>query len=132
MINMNMACCQCRSPRCQSSDGCCLGRTLLAPAPSQSGPVFIYQPALPYPFNAQEPYIDAETQMLHWTKHTATYFENLNHAIAPFPQLQVRPSPGLFADASFVCSVNLSLLDPFDFVVCSIMLSPRIFQGGPP
>ena len=31
------------------------------------------------------------TQMLHWTKHTATYFENVNKAIKPFPALQVRP-----------------------------------------
>ena len=29
------------------------------------------------------------TQMLHWTKHTATYFENVNKAIKPFPTLQV-------------------------------------------
>ena len=29
------------------------------------------------------------TQMLHWTKHTATYFENVNKAIKPFPALQV-------------------------------------------
>ena len=26
---------------------------------------------------------------IHWTKHTATYFENLNKAIVPFPELQV-------------------------------------------
>ena len=31
------------------------------------------------------------TQMLHWTKHTATYFENVNKAIKPFPALQVWP-----------------------------------------
>ena len=32
------------------------------------------------------------TQMLHWTKHTATYFENVNKAIKPFPALQVMAS----------------------------------------
>ena len=77
-------------------------RTLLGPAPSPSpgSPVFIYQPALPYPFNACEPYIDTETQMLHWTKHTATYFADLNAAIAPFPELQER----------FQCSSQIRLV----------------------
>ena len=46
--------------------------------------------ALPYQCWAQEPLIDNMTQMLHWTKHTATYFENVNKAIKPFPALQVR------------------------------------------
>lgn len=36
-----------------------------------------------------EPYIDARTVEIHWTKHTATYFKNLNEAIMPFPALQV-------------------------------------------
>ena len=47
------------------------------------------QPALPYTFSAQEPLIDNTTQMLHWTKHLATYYENVNKAISPFPALQV-------------------------------------------
>jgi len=47
------------------------------------------QPALPYPYSAQEPLIDNTTQMLHWSKHLTTYYENLNKAIAPFPALQV-------------------------------------------
>lgn len=65
------------------------GRALMAPAPAPSSPGFIHQPALPYPYSAQEPYIDTETQTLHWTKHTATYFADLNAAIAHLPQLQV-------------------------------------------
>ena len=62
-----------------------------APAPSPAGsPKYpLMQPALPYSFSAQEPLIDNTTQMLHWTKHLATYYENVNKAIMPFPALQV-------------------------------------------
>ena len=62
-----------------------------APAPSPAGKTSypLMQPALPYPYSAQEPLIDNTTQMLHWSKHLTTYYENLNKAIAPFPALQV-------------------------------------------
>ncbi|CAL5224309.1 g6976 [Coccomyxa viridis] len=62
-----------------------------APAPSPAGlPKYpLMQPALPYPYSAQEPLIDNTTQMLHWSKHLATYYENVNKAIMPFPALQV-------------------------------------------
>ncbi|CAK0785452.1 hypothetical protein CVIRNUC_008661 [Coccomyxa viridis] len=59
-----------------------------APAPASAATYPLQQPALPYQFWAQEPLIDNMTQMLHWTKHTATYFENVNKAIKPFPALQ--------------------------------------------
>jgi superoxide dismutase, Fe-Mn family len=45
-------------------------------------------PPLPYAPNALEPYIDAETMTLHHDKHHAAYVNNLNKAIAPYPDLQ--------------------------------------------
>ncbi|MFZ1289861.1 MAG: superoxide dismutase [Melioribacteraceae bacterium] len=38
-------------------------------------------PALPYAFNALEPYIDARTMEIHHGKHHAAYVNNLNAAI---------------------------------------------------
>ena len=87
---------------------CCAGRALLAP-------VFIAQPALPYPLSAQEPYIDTETQTLHWTKHTAEYFANLNDIIASYPLLQVVCSfashlhNGINAQLPLACSAKRML-----------------------
>ncbi len=38
-------------------------------------------PALPYPFDALEPHIDAKTMEIHHDKHHAAYVTNLNKAI---------------------------------------------------
>ena len=45
-------------------------------------------PALPYDHAALEPYIDARTMQLHHGEHHARYVEELNGALAPFPDLQ--------------------------------------------
>jgi Fe-Mn family superoxide dismutase len=45
-------------------------------------------PALPYPFNALEPHIDARTMEIHHDKHHAAYTNNLNKALEEFPDLQ--------------------------------------------
>ncbi|MDA3860563.1 MAG: superoxide dismutase [Melioribacteraceae bacterium] len=39
-------------------------------------------PELPYSYDALEPYIDAMTMEIHFTKHHAGYVNNLNNAIA--------------------------------------------------
>ena len=39
-------------------------------------------PALPYAYNALEPYIDARTMEIHHTKHNNAYTTNLNAALA--------------------------------------------------
>lgn len=44
-------------------------------------------PPLPYPFDALEPHIDAQTMQIHHDKHHAAYVANLNKAIAEFPDL---------------------------------------------
>lgn len=43
---------------------------------------------LPYAFDALEPYIDAQTVDLHYSKHHATYLKNLNDALAKHTELQ--------------------------------------------
>lgn len=39
-------------------------------------------PALPYSFDALEPYIDAQTMEIHHDRHHATYVNNLNDALS--------------------------------------------------
>lgn len=43
---------------------------------------------LPYAFDALEPYIDAQTVDLHYSKHHATYLKNLNDALTKHSELQ--------------------------------------------
>jgi len=45
-------------------------------------------PALPYPFDALEPHIDATTMQIHHGKHHQTYVNNLNAAIEKAPELE--------------------------------------------
>lgn len=66
-----------------------LAQTPSAPAtatpvkPSPTGPFTL--PPLPYPYEALEPHIDAETMHLHHDKHHATYVVKLNAALAETP-----------------------------------------------
>ncbi|PJF36097.1 MAG: superoxide dismutase [Candidatus Thermofonsia Clade 1 bacterium] len=43
-------------------------------------------PPLPYPSNALEPHIDAQTMEIHHGKHHAAYVNNLNAALEKYPQ----------------------------------------------
>jgi Fe-Mn family superoxide dismutase len=45
-------------------------------------------PALPYPENALEPSIDAQTMVIHRTKHHQAYVDNLNKALEGHAELQ--------------------------------------------
>ncbi len=45
-------------------------------------------PALPYPYDALEPYIDARTMEIHHTKHHQGYVNKLNAALEKHPELQ--------------------------------------------
>jgi superoxide dismutase, Fe-Mn family len=42
-------------------------------------------PSLPYEFNALEPYIDAMTMEIHYTRHHKAYFDNLMAAVKDTP-----------------------------------------------
>ena len=44
-------------------------------------------PKLPYSYDALEPYIDARTMEIHYTKHHQGYVDNLNKALLAYPDL---------------------------------------------
>ena len=44
-------------------------------------------PALPYKYNALEPYIDSTTMHIHHDLHFGTYVNNLNKALEKYPEL---------------------------------------------
>ncbi len=57
-------------------------------------------PPLPYPYDALEPYIDAETMQLHHDQHHAAYVRTLNRALAPYHQWQQLPIETLLTHIS--------------------------------
>ena len=58
-----------------------------APTPT-AGPFTL--PPLPYPADALEPHIDAQTMTIHHDRHHAAYVTNLNVAVASHPELKNR------------------------------------------
>src|SRR5687767_5716981 len=52
-------------------------------------------PPLPYPVDALEPYIDAQTMQIHHDKHHATYVTNLNRALAKSPDVSSKSAEEL-------------------------------------
>ena len=48
-------------------------------------------PELPYPENALEPSIDAQTMNIHRTKHHQAYINNVNQALEKHPNLASKP-----------------------------------------
>jgi len=55
-------------------------------------------PKLPYGYDALEPYIDAKTMEIHYTKHHQTYVDKLNAAVEKYPDLMGRPVEELLMD----------------------------------
>lgn len=45
-------------------------------------------PKLPYAYNALEPYIDARTMEIHYTKHHQAYTDKMNAILEQYPNLQ--------------------------------------------
>jgi Fe-Mn family superoxide dismutase len=59
-------------------------------------------PALPYPFDALEPHIDARTMEIHHDKHHQTYVDNLNKALEKHSQLQSKRIEDVLRDIKSV------------------------------
>jgi Fe-Mn family superoxide dismutase len=58
-------------------------------------------PALPYAYDALEPYIDAQTMEIHHTKHHQAYVNNVNAALAD-SSLEDKPIEALITDLGAV------------------------------
>jgi len=59
-------------------------------------------PPLPYDYAALEPHIDAQTMQIHHDKHHAAYVNNLNTALANYPDLQDKSAEELIKDLNSV------------------------------
>ncbi len=59
-------------------------------------------PELAYSFDALEPSIDARTMEIHYTKHHQAYVDNLNKALAEFPDWAERPLASLITEIEAV------------------------------
>jgi Fe-Mn family superoxide dismutase len=70
------------------------------PAPAPTGPFTL--PALPYAYDALEPYFDAETMHLHHDKHHQSYVDKLNAAVVGHPDLASRSVYDLVANLDAV------------------------------
>ncbi len=69
-----------------------------APAPSPAAPTGPYKlPPLPYPYEALEPHIDAETMRIHHDKHHQAYITNANKLLADLPELAALSPEDLLA-----------------------------------
>jgi len=55
-------------------------------------------PKLPYAFDGLEPFIDARTVEIHYTKHHATYLANCNKALDSHPELSNKSIEWLLAN----------------------------------
>jgi superoxide dismutase, Fe-Mn family len=72
-----------------------------AAVPATPGGPFTLPP-LPYAFDALEPHIDARTMEIHHDRHHKAYVDNLNKAIAEFPDIRnlfAYPSSDVFLQA---------------------------------
>jgi superoxide dismutase, Fe-Mn family len=59
-------------------------------------------PALPYSYDALEPYIDARTMQIHHDKHHGAYVANLNKALEGYPELQSKSIDDLMKELDSV------------------------------
>ena len=76
-----------------------LPSTLLAapaPAAAPTGPFKL--PPLPYPADALEPHLDAQTMTIHHGRHHASYIANLNKAVAGHADLEKKSPHELVRD----------------------------------
>ena len=71
---------------------------LAATASGQGAPALVFEP-LPYAYDALEPYIDAQTMEIHYSRHHQAYFNNLVKAVAG-TELEGQSLEALFAKMS--------------------------------
>ena len=71
---------------------------LVATASGQGAPALVFEP-LPYAYDALEPYIDAQTMEIHYSRHHQAYFNNLTKAVAG-TELEGQSLEALFAKMS--------------------------------
>ena len=57
---------------------------------------------LPYEYDALEPFIDAQTMMIHHDKHHAAYVKNLNAALEKHPELEKKSLEDLISNLNTV------------------------------
>lgn len=57
-------------------------------------------PPLDYPYNALEPYLDAQTMEIHYSKHHQAYLDKLNLVLEKYPQLANKKIEEIFRDFS--------------------------------
>ena len=75
--------------------------TITAKSNDLGGAQFELKP-LPYAYDELEPYIDKETMMLHHDKHEKAYVDNLNKAIAKYPELYKKGIEGILKNLDSV------------------------------
>ena len=71
---------------------------LAATASGQGAPALVFEP-LPYAYDALEPYIDAQTMEIHYSRHHQAYFNNLTKAVAG-TEMEGQSLEALFAKMS--------------------------------
>ena len=59
-------------------------------------------PTLDYSFDALEPWIDTATMEIHYSKHHQAYIDNLNKALADFPEVAEKPIEKLLSNLETV------------------------------
>jgi len=74
-------------------------RTILDTTPTRRSWKHLLPP-LPYPRAALEPYVDAQTMMLHHDEHHASYVAKLNATLEDFPELQKHDAWWLLLNSS--------------------------------
>jgi Fe-Mn family superoxide dismutase len=79
----------------------------MTPTPERTKPMAFTVPALPYAFDALEPYIDKLTMEIHHDKHHAAYVTNLNKALESAPDLQGKTVEELLANNCAIVPENI-------------------------
>ena len=78
--------------------GAAAAASIITSAPTTATAADATLPALPYAFDALEPYIDAQTMEIHHDRHHKTYIDKLNAALMGHADLQAKSPTQLVAE----------------------------------